>query len=115
MGASKMTDPLVIASGVGKEFPGGVQALTAVDLTIERGQFTAIVGPSGCGKSTSFEASRWIDEHTSGTLSVDGDALARGTPSTRRFGLRFSGCHAPTLAQRPTQRRVTTATPTAER
>ena len=69
-----MTDPLVIASGVGKEFSSGVRALADVDLTIERGQFAAIVGPSGCGKSTFLRLVAGLDEHTSGALSVDGDA-----------------------------------------
>ena len=73
MDAFNMTDPLVIASAVVKEFSGGVQALADVDLTIERGQFAAIVGPSGCGKSTFLRLVAGLDEHTSGTLSVDGD------------------------------------------
>ena len=73
MDAFNMIDPLVIASGLGKEFSSGVQALSNVDLTIERGQFAAIVGPSGCGKSTLLRLVAGLDEHTNGALSVDGD------------------------------------------
>ncbi len=69
-----MSDPLVIARGVGKQFTGGVRALADVDLTVERGQFTAIVGPSGCGKSTFLRLVAGLDEHTAGDLTVDGDA-----------------------------------------
>jgi NitT/TauT family transport system ATP-binding protein len=68
-----MNDPIVIASGVGKKFSGGVEALKDVDLTIERGQFAAIVGPSGCGKSTFLRLVAGLDEHTAGQLSVDGE------------------------------------------
>jgi len=63
---------MVTARGVGKEFPGGIRALDTVDLSVERGQFVAIVGPSGCGKSTFLRLVAGLDSHTEGELLIDG-------------------------------------------
>lgn len=65
---------MIAASGVGKTFPGGIEALSALDLTIKRGQFVSIVGPSGCGKSTFLRLIAGLEEHNSGQLLVDGYA-----------------------------------------
>ena len=46
---------LIELDGVSKQFRQGgsvVEALSAVDLSIGRGEFVSIIGPSGCGKST---------------------------------------------------------------
>ena len=38
--------------GVGKRYASGLEALDAVDLAVESGEFLSLLGPSGCGKST---------------------------------------------------------------
>jgi NitT/TauT family transport system ATP-binding protein len=43
---------LLRLSGIGKTFPGGVKAVSRVDLDVRRGEFLTLLGPSGCGKST---------------------------------------------------------------
>jgi NitT/TauT family transport system ATP-binding protein len=63
---------MVTARGVGKVFPGGIHALDAVDLSVERGHFVAVVGPSGCGKSTLLRLVAGLDTHTAGELLIDG-------------------------------------------
>ncbi len=49
-----------------------VPALNGVSLTIEEGEFTAIVGPSGCGKTTLLNILGGLDHPTSGTVQVAG-------------------------------------------
>jgi len=49
-----------------------VTAVDHVDLTIEKGEFTAIVGPSGSGKTTLLNMIGGLDQPTSGNIHVDG-------------------------------------------
>ena len=67
-----MESQLVVAAGINKYFPSGVQALRDLNLEIGRGQFVSIVGPSGCGKSTFLRLVAGLDAPTSGELRVEG-------------------------------------------
>lgn len=49
-----------------------VQALTAVNLDIYKGEFISLLGPSGCGKTTLLRCISDLQEPTDGTVRIDG-------------------------------------------
>jgi putative ABC transport system ATP-binding protein len=69
---SAAPDRVVRLRGVGRVYPGGVAALSGVDLDIDRGALVAIVGPSGSGKSTMLNVMGTLDRPTSGEVVIDG-------------------------------------------
>lgn len=53
-----------------------VRALDGIDLTVNDGEFVAVVGSSGSGKSTLLHMLGGLDRPTSGTVTVDGQDLS---------------------------------------
>ena len=61
-------------------YPGSeiqVNALSGVNLTIEEGEFTAIVGPSGSGKTTLLNIVGGLDTSSSGSVNIDQTDITR--------------------------------------
>jgi spermidine/putrescine transport system ATP-binding protein len=61
--------------GIAKNF-GDFVALEAVDLSIERGEFVAIMGPSGCGKTTLLRIVAGLESMSSGRLLLRGQDIS---------------------------------------
>jgi NitT/TauT family transport system ATP-binding protein len=74
--------PAIRVEGVDKIYGGklAVEALKGVGLTIEEGQFVAILGPSGCGKSTLLNLIAGFEQPTAGRVEVFGTPVTRPGP-----------------------------------
>lgn len=74
-----MPTPLIFLQHIQKIYGSGVtqvRALWDVNLTIERGEYCAIMGPSGSGKSTAMNVIGCLDSPTSGEYFLDGENVA---------------------------------------
>ncbi len=72
----------VHAANINKQF-GDRHVLRDLDLSIQSGEFVAIVGHSGCGKSTLLRLLAGLDQATSGFLDLDGKHLQGINPDIR--------------------------------
>jgi ABC-type lipoprotein export system ATPase subunit len=74
-----MSDALIEVRQVEKNFDEGrIVALRGMDLSVEPGEFVAIVGPSGCGKSTLLHLIAALDAPDAGTIRVGDHNLESG-------------------------------------
>ena len=91
--------PVLELIEVVKEYPGGVQALRGVDLTVGEGELCAIIGPSGSGKSTLLHIMGTLERATSGLVRIAGADVARASDRdlaalrARRIGFVFQQFH----------------------
>ena len=70
---------LLDARDIGKRF-GGVEALSAISLTIEHGEIYGLIGPNGAGKTTFFNVLTGVYRADSGGFSFDGAPLNVSAP-----------------------------------
>ncbi len=83
--------PIIEIVDVGKSFSGRTgptEALRAVSLSVDAGEFISVIGPSGCGKSTLLRIVGDLVEPTSGIARVNGKS-ARQARLDRDYGIVF--------------------------
>ena len=71
-------NPIIDTRGLTKTFGSNgvaVHALRGIDLTVEKGEFLALIGPSGSGKSTLMAILGCLDTPTSGTYALEGQRV----------------------------------------
>lgn len=68
---------------------GLLNALKGITLTVERGEFVALLGPSGCGKSTALNCLAGLLPLTSGSIWLDDKRIDTLGPENRGFGMVF--------------------------
>ncbi len=75
---SKKNPPVIELRGLTKKYGLGDaehNALDAIDLTIEKGEFITIMGPSGCGKTTLLNILGLLDRSDDGEYLLDGKSI----------------------------------------
>ena len=85
--------PLIELRGLTKTYGVGdaaFQALKGIDLTIQRGEFVAIMGPSGSGKSTLMNVLGCLDTPTAGSYHYQGIAVETLTTNERSLLRRYA-------------------------
>jgi putative spermidine/putrescine transport system ATP-binding protein len=68
---------------------GLVKALNGFSLSIEPGEFVALLGPSGCGKTTALRVLAGFEQPDAGRVVVDGNDLANVSAQKRDMGMVF--------------------------
>ena len=83
-----MNDPIISINGLNKTYEGGFQALTRVDLSIQRGEIFALLGPNGAGKTTLISVVCGLVNPTEGQVVIDGfDSVTHYRQARERIGL----------------------------
>jgi osmoprotectant transport system ATP-binding protein len=81
--------PAVELKHVTKVFPGGVQAVDDVSVSITAGRTVALLGTSGCGKTTTLRLINRLEEATAGQVLVRGQDVRQQPPALLRRSIGY--------------------------
>ena len=85
-----MSEPMIRLENVGKSYDGGkTYAVRGMNMTIEKGDFVALLGPSGCGKSTTLMMLCGLYRPTEGSIYFNGRYVNNVLPKDRNIGMVF--------------------------
>ena len=77
--------PAVEAKGLVKTYPGGVQALKGVNISVRQGSVFALLGPNGAGKSTIVKILTTLSRPTAGRATIMGWDVVQEPGRVRRM------------------------------
>lgn len=91
---TRASTPHIRLQGLGKRYPGGVQALREIDLEIRRGEVFGIIGRSGAGKSSLIRTLNRLERPSEGQVLIDDEDIGgydgqRLVALRRRIGMIF--------------------------
>ncbi|MCB9936505.1 MAG: ABC transporter ATP-binding protein [Planctomycetes bacterium] len=69
--------PALLIEGLYKTYPGGIEAVKGIDLTVRDGEMLAIMGKSGSGKSTLLSLIGTLDKADAGRILIHGKDISR--------------------------------------
>ncbi|RKF06941.1 ABC transporter ATP-binding protein [Oceaniradius stylonematis] len=82
-------DDFIRFQAVKKSYPGGVDVIANLDLSVRKGEFMTLLGPSGSGKSTLLMMLAGFEKPTAGTIVVGGRDFTHMPPNKRNIGVVF--------------------------
>jgi spermidine/putrescine ABC transporter ATP-binding subunit len=83
-----VTKPIITFENVTKRF-GKLAAVDDVSLTVNEGEFFALLGPSGCGKTTLLRMLAGFETPTEGRILIDGQDISNVPPNKRPVNMVF--------------------------
>ena len=82
-------EPLVRFIDVSKSYDGKVDAVRALNLEVEAGEFLTLLGPSGSGKTTTLTMLAGFEQPTAGRIFVGGEDVTGVAVEKRGIGMVF--------------------------
>src|SRR5260370_3284355 len=82
-------EPLVRFIDVSKSYDGKVDAVCALNLAVEAGEFLTLLGPSGSGKTTTLTMLAGLEQPTPGRIFVSGEDVTSAPVEKRGIGMVF--------------------------
>jgi ABC-type polar amino acid transport system ATPase subunit len=70
-----VSNPIIVVEQASKRFPGGIEALRDVSVSIDRSSVVCVIGPSGSGKSTLLRCLNGLETVDRGRIVIDGIPL----------------------------------------
>lgn len=79
----------IVLENIEKSYPGPVNAVRDLNLSVNDGEFMVLLGPSGCGKTTTLRLIAGLETPDAGCVRLDGVDVTRLAPAKRNVAMIF--------------------------